>query len=400
MSQKTLVRIVVAGWLVLVGSSCIWNCLNADREDQELMLQTARSFFELVVLTREWNAVHGGVYVPVTKETLPNPHLHVPLKNIRVNSKLMLTKINPAFMTRQLSRLAESHDGVQFNITSLKPLNPDNHPSVTEKRALEDFERGQPEFFCQQGSEFFYMGPLMTKKVCLQCHAVQGYKVGDVRGGISVRIPILSSASIAILLVNHLMICLFGIILILFFSSRLSRAYGKIKRQAIYDALTNIPNRREFTRRILSEFQRARRNHYPLSLIMCDIDWFKEFNDTYGHSAGDECLRQVAQALAGSLSRPGDFCARYGGEEFIVILPSTDENGAQVLADRIIERVRSLAIRHSGSSYGIVTISLGVATEREFRSSSSDSLIKRADQALYLAKDKGRNRIEMEKRIS
>jgi diguanylate cyclase (GGDEF)-like protein len=351
-------------------------------------------------LTREWNAVHGGVYVPVTKETPPNPHLQVPLKNIRVNSELMLTKINPAYMTRQLSRLAESHDGVQFNITSLKPLNPDNRPSVMEKRALESFEQSQPEFFYRQGSEFFYMGPLVTKKVCLQCHAVQGYKAGDIRGGISIRLPLISSVSKGILLANHLMICLFGITVILFFSSRLNRAYEEIKRQAIYDALTNIPNRREFTRRILSEFQRARRNHFPLSLIMCDIDWFKEFNDTYGHSAGDECLRQVAQALAGSLSRPGDFCARYGGEEFIVILPSTDENGAQVLADRIIGRVRSLAIRHSGSSYGIVTISLGVATEREFRSSSSDSLIKRADQALYLAKDKGRNRIEMEKRIS
>jgi diguanylate cyclase (GGDEF)-like protein len=164
--------------------------------------------------------------------------------------------------------------------------------------------------------------------------------------------------------------------------------------------LTEIPNRREFTRRILSEFQRARRSRYPLTLIMCDIDWFKKYNDTYGHSEGDECLKRVAQALSGSLVRPGDFCARYGGEEFIVILPSTDVAGARVVADRILEQIRGLAIPHRGSPFGVVTMSLGVAAENDFGTASYDVLVKRADQALYRAKEKGRNRIETESAVA
>ena len=238
------------------------------------------------------------------------------------------------------------------------------------------------------------MGPLITKQSCLQCHASQGYKAGDIRGGISIAIPYLPKTPFISLLLGHLGIGLFGAMFIVFFGIKLDKAYKEIKRQAIYDALTGIPNRREFASRILMEFNRAKRDIYPISLIMCDIDWFKKYNDTYGHGMGDECLRKVAQTIQNSLKRPGDFCARYGGEEFVIILPNTDQNGALSLAEEICKNIINLKIPHEKSLFKLVTLSLGVATGKDFTIISYEDLIKLADMALYEAKEKGRNCVE------
>lgn len=164
---------------------------------------------------------------------------------------------------------------------------------------------------------------------------------------------------------------------------------------ALQDGLTNLANRRRFDTVLHTEFGRAIRNEKSIALLMVDVDYFKKFNDSYGHLEGDECLRKVAAALAKGAVRPGDFVARYGGEEFALILPATDAQGAMVVADRVRIAVESSGLPHAGSTHGVVTISIGVGVLFPEQGQSPDRLVKRADEALYMAKGKGRNTVHV-----
>ncbi len=380
--------------------SFLWNYSSAKKGQETIAFQTARSFFDQIVITRRWNAGHGGVYVLINDDTHPNPYLEDPLRDIEVNRNLKLTKVNPAFMTRQIAEIAAQQKGIYFHITSLKPIRPENKPTAREEKALKSFETGRKEIgeiiTGESGKYFFYMAPLITEKGCLKCHAKQGYKEGDIRGGISVTLPFLPILPLMSLIIGHFTIGLSGICGIVFFGVKLDKAYKKIKQQAVIDALTDIPNRRSFSEQILREFRDSRRNKLPLSVIMCDIDNFKSYNDTYGHNKGDECLKQVAQIIKSTLQRPRDFCARYGGEEFVIILPDTSREGAVSVAEEIRENIQNTKIPHPKSlPLGVVSLSLGVSTMPSDVFISPEELVKQADKALYMAKQKGRNRIEI-----
>jgi len=174
----------------------------------------------------------------------------------------------------------------------------------------------------------------------------------------------------------------------------LEEANAKLERLSFLDGLTNIANRRRFDEFLHIEWRRAAREAAPLSVILADIDFFKAYNDTYGHEAGDEILKKVAGALAAMLNRPADLVARYGGEEFVVALPGTDAAGALVLAERLRAAVEALAVAHSTSRAAAhVTISVGVATTIPERGAAPEALVAAADQALYEAKHDGRNRV-------
>lgn len=174
----------------------------------------------------------------------------------------------------------------------------------------------------------------------------------------------------------------------------LQKANEELRRLATVDGLTQIANRRHFDACLESECQRLLRDKTPLALILCDIDYFKVFNDRYGHQAGDVCLQRVAQAIAGALRRPTDLAARYGGEEFAVIMPHTDAQGAIRVADSIRQAVVDLQIPHQGSQVAeFVTVSIGIATAMPFHKISPSSLIRIADDALYQVKNNGRNGI-------
>jgi len=161
------------------------------------------------------------------------------------------------------------------------------------------------------------------------------------------------------------------------------------------DALTQLANRRHFDEVLEGEFLRLRRSPAPLSLILLDVDHFKNFNDTYGHVAGDECLRRVGALISSMVNRSIDLAARYGGEEFAVVLPETNAQGAATLAKRIREGIASLAIPHAASSVADrVTASLGIVTVATTVLTSSLDVVKLADEQLYRAKSNGRNRIE------
>lgn len=389
---------ICMGWLLLISASFTWNYLDSCKGEKQLAFSIARSIFDQIVITRLWNAYHGGVYVPVTEETRPNPYLDLPMRDIDINDDLKLTIINPAFMTRQISEIASKEGGIQFHITSLKPIRPENGPNEIETLWLENFEKGKKEagkfINVISGKHFFYMAPLRVQKQCLKCHKKQGYIIGDIIGGISVNIPFKAYKPLLSLLSWHILIGFIGLSGIIFYGRRLGDAYKTIKNQAVMDALTGIPNRRTFSETILREFKRSVREHEPLSIIMCDIDRFKEYNDTYGHVMGDKCLIDIAQKIRDTLQRPVDFCARYGGEEFVVILPNTNLEGALYVAEQIRLNVEAMKIRHTKSSdEKYVTISLGVASSEDFLLISHEELINKADIALYRAKKCGRNRV-------
>lgn len=163
------------------------------------------------------------------------------------------------------------------------------------------------------------------------------------------------------------------------------------------DFMTGVANRRRFDEVIESELRRNTRIHKPLTLVMCDVDYFKQYNDLYNHLAGDLCLKHIAKALENIFHRAGDLVARYGGEEFVIILPNTDSDTALQMAKTLCEKIEALNIPHSNSSVSkYVTLSAGVATWADGETQlSAQSLIEASDQALYQAKHNGRNRVEM-----
>ncbi|MCP4755935.1 MAG: PleD family two-component system response regulator [Proteobacteria bacterium] len=175
---------------------------------------------------------------------------------------------------------------------------------------------------------------------------------------------------------------------------RLKHKTDLLESLALIDGLTDIPNRRRFDELLQTEWQRAIRESTGLSLILIDIDFFKKYNDLYGHAGGDECLRSVAQALKRTTKRPADCVARYGGEEFAGILPATENREAAAIAEKMRDNVAALNIIHEqNDGNGRVTISLGVATIRPQRNSDPLTLIELADGFLYRAKEQGRNRV-------
>lgn len=177
------------------------------------------------------------------------------------------------------------------------------------------------------------------------------------------------------------------------YAAELEAANQKLAELSITDGLTGLANRRRFDEVLAAESARAQRTGQPLAILMIDIDWFKKYNDHYGHQAGDVCLTRVASVLHSSARRPSDLVARYGGEEFTVITADTDVDKAVKYADALCRAVAALEIPHAQSLHGKITISIGIAADVPDHENGGEALLKRADTALYQAKDAGRNRV-------
>jgi diguanylate cyclase (GGDEF)-like protein len=380
---------------------------NRQALEQELQ-NRARSIVEAIVITRKWNANHGGVYVLKTPGMISNPYLEDP--DLETADGRIYTKKNPALMVREISEIVAQEGSFQFNVTSLNPINPANKPDPFEGEALAAFETGIPELFTrekQNSSTYFrYMAPLIVEDACLACHARQGYRIGDIRGGISVRFNIdaiaaAHSRNLAVL-ISLVLISILALFLIIsrlmnLLRGRLKRAEQKLQQIAITDELTGLKNRRYLLERLHAELVRMGRNGRPLACIIFDLDHFKQVNDTFGHQAGDEALREIASHVQ-EQCRANDILSRFGGEEFVVLLPDTDPAGAREIAERLRRTILSCRINLADGQVLTLSASFGVAglakAPRNIDQAEVD-LLNRADGALYRAKAGGRNRVEV-----
>ena len=270
-------------WLILIftiiiGVSYYWNFAIVTSNNREVVFNKARSFFKQIIATRLWNSNHGGVYVPITDSTTPNIHLKDPLRDVVTTEGLYLTKINPAFMTRQISEIAELDYDLKFHITSLNPLRPENKADEWETKVLNIFEGGTDEVLehirKDSISEYRYMAPLITNKSCLKCHEQQGYKIGDIRGGISISFPSeiyvkgINNQLITVLLF-HIFILGFGIVGILFFYRKLKKYFDIAKKQ---------------NKKLLEIKERAEESEVQLRTLINtipDLIWLKNQEGTY-----------------------------------------------------------------------------------------------------------------------
>jgi diguanylate cyclase (GGDEF)-like protein len=178
-------------------------------------------------------------------------------------------------------------------------------------------------------------------------------------------------------------------------TQELEIANCKFEKLSTTDGLTGIANRRHFDEVLDFEWERALRQNQILALGLLDVDWFKKYNDFYGHQMGDECLKQVAKVLTENISRTGDLVARYGGEEFVFILPATNCDTALQIAQKICQAFEKLGFSHELSEFDFVSVSIGVAAIIPTANIQPKNLIQMADSALYLAKEQGRNRAIM-----
>lgn len=175
--------------------------------------------------------------------------------------------------------------------------------------------------------------------------------------------------------------------------AELQRLNKRLEQLSISDPLTGMPNRRRFDQVLPNEWARAARAGKSIAVLMIDVDWFKAYNDLYGHQKGDVCLKMIASAMMDELKRPTDLASRYGGEEFTVVLTDCTIDGALHVAARIRQAVEAMHIPHKGSDYGVVTVSIGAAAAKPSSDSDAELIVRQADQALYRAKSAGRNTI-------
>ena len=226
-------------WSLVGIASLFWNINQIKSNTAKIAENKGVYIFSSIKLSRLWNSNHGGVYVPITEETEPNPYLEDPNKIVETTNGLKLTKINPAYMTRQMSELAAKGNDYQFHLTSLKPIRPANKADQWETKALQKFEKEGANSYSFEKIEsennpvFRYMAPLSVEKSCLNCHEKQGYKLGDIRGGISVTFPstfsdVLIAKTTNYLFYVHLFIFIIGLLVLIVFNTFYNRFYNII----------------------------------------------------------------------------------------------------------------------------------------------------------------------------
>jgi len=403
--RKYLIGICIIVALITV-SVFLGFQIRSENQFRKQMMDNGRAFFEEIVVTRLWLSSHQGVYVKKQPGEEVNPYLRtIPgLKTtLRDTDGAIYILKTPDLITREISTIASQKGVFKFHMTGLKPLNPGNAPDDFERRALTAFAAGEKEQFTfeesARGGFFRYMAPLKTDESCLRCHAHQGYRVGDVHGGISVSIPasdimaqrragkIHLIASVAVVM---LMMALIVYFMARYFIRDLDLAEQRFFNMTTTDALTGIYNRREGFRMIAIEAIRAQRTQTPICALMMDIDHFKKINDTYGHPTGDDVLRGIAAMVQKTL-RASDILCRYGGEEFLILATETNIENAKLLAERIRILIEKEGIPATGQEKISVTVSIGMAQYQA--TESYEYMIFRADQALYQAKNNGRNRV-------
>lgn len=408
-------------WTTVIFASLWWKFQSEQKQSIELASNVALAYIYRDVALRRWSASHGGVYVPISEHVKPNPLLaDIPERDITTPAGKKLTLINPVHVLTQIMSEYDELPIPRGNVTALPEtlLNPQqNMPDQWELDALHSFNQGvtsKKEVVEIEGISYLrLMMPLFIKPKCLQCHANQNYKVGDLGGGLGVAVPMApyieaKKDSLNYLYISYGFFWIVGLLSILYFfdqakrrvqhheqvAKKLRELNQSLESLSFKDALTGIANRRSFDKALNREWKHARRNESSIALIMVDVDFFKRYNDCFGHQQGDACLKLIAQSIESSVKRSNDLVARYGGEEFVMLLPETEFNEASQLAEKCRNNIVDLAIGFESEIASTVTISLGVCAVTPQSGDEINSLLRTADRALYQAKAKGRNRVE------
>lgn len=394
LSRYLLALIVI--WTLGVAFSLGWNIYQLKQSIVDLARTSARTSYEKDILYRRWVAIKGGVYVPVSKATPSNPYLQVPNRDVKTSGGLSLTLVNPAYMTRQVNDLALGIYHFQGHITSLNPIRPGNAPDPWEAQALKLFEQGEEERSAIEtisGKEFFrFMHPFVTEKSCLKCHAKQGYKEGDIRGGISVSIPMaplrnIEQARVIQLSLAHFFLWVVGLTIIGVGTKRLrmqtkkrEEAEEAIRALSITDELTGLHNRRGFLSLAGQQLKLADRNKRGILLYFADLDGLKWINDTLGHEEGDKALMEAADVLKETF-RTSDIIARLGGDEYAALALDTSEANSEIFTARL-QSLIDTRNKQEHRRYRL-SISAGCSYYDPENPVSMDELMASADKLMY-----------------
>ncbi len=414
LSEEIFSKSHLLQWVVLLGvfwtlafaASTYWN---VDRIRGVALTQAesqAKAAIDKDMTYRQMVSGLGGIYMPVDRGIEPNPYLaHIPHRDVTTKNGRKLTLVNSSYFTRLIhdaEASSNSSTGIHGHVTSLSPLRPENAPDAWEKQALLTFKQGATEssgIELDDGKEVFrMMRPRIATPPCIECHGHQGYKAGDVLGGISVSVPIeplLTSSNSRIFQLEawHALFWLSGILGLLMSYRLLLRQEHGMRFSALHDVLTGLPNRALFLDRLKQRLVTARRHNHTGAVLFLDLDRFKSINDSLGHGIGDQLLREVGQRLKAIL-RQEDTVARLGGDEFVVLMAELDSDAeevvteVQIVADKILNtlaRPYTLGTRelYAPASIGIALFSIDTKDSHE--------VLQQADIAMYRAKEAGGN---------
>jgi len=394
--------LLLAVWSVLVVYSYQWNIANLRNEKVVLATSEARAVWNKDQAFRQWGNRHGGVYVEPNERTPPNPDLdHLPKRDVETTDGTRLTLMNPAYMMRQMTEEFEKDYGIKGKITGLRFLNKINEPDEWERSVLLRYVSGDAREIIEEkdiaGEPYLrYMRPMFMEPGCDKCHAVLGYKTGDLRGGVSVSIPLrpyfaAANQSSRSIFATHLGVWLMGASGLALFGwhaltkkRERERLLLQLEHNALYDSLTALPTRALVEDRINQALAFLRRSPASLfAVCFIDLDRFKHINDAFGHAVGDRLLCQVGDALK-RVIRPSDTVGRLGGDEYIIVLnPVRDLEETLGIARRIRQDLQT-PLRIDNREMGIGA-SVGIALSTD-GSETAEEMIRNADIAMYRAK--------------
>lgn len=393
--------IYAGAWTLTLAALVYWEFRSHHAALKHLMYLKAEMLYDNTRALQHWVGGHGGVYVEVPADYRSSPLLaKQPEHRVVTPGGRHLALVNTTVLMEGITDQSAAQRNARVRLTSQEPLNPDHQPAVWEHKGLEALAAGQlswTELIDESEQQAYrFMRPMHLQENCLSCHryAKTGAATGDVVGAISVHLDVSEDFAVhakaeRVMFLSYGAVWLVGLAGLTMTGRQWKGLLHALRQAATCDPLTGLWNRRELMRKLEHEMARSGRYGHPLAVIMLDIDHFKRVNDTHGHQAGDQVLKELAGFIQATV-RDSDLVARYGGEEILVLCPETDGGVAGQLAERIRRHVEEATIVTSSARIQ-VTVSLGVAAYPELPTGTD--LIQAADAAMYRAKQSGRNRV-------